>query len=193
MSSPWRAFSNFKIVFFTAYKHCNFTGFVLWYCQRDWAFFSWVPNYPESVRVNIGFPVVRVDGRSFGRCTVRWNFLGRFAYPWCSTGPSESSAIIKVKYLIHCLEWKQVDIAILHRKLGYSLNLDLCCVTRECLLFLSYIWLVRDLGVDRSIFRYICACHFCVNSPALCTLFAKPCKFPLRTLIYMVACVLWWL
>ena len=29
------------------------------------------PNYLESVRVNIGFPVVRTDGRSFGRCTVK--------------------------------------------------------------------------------------------------------------------------
>ena len=26
------------------------------------------PNYLESVRVNIGCPVVRTDGRSFGRC-----------------------------------------------------------------------------------------------------------------------------
>ena len=30
-----------------------------------------LPNYPESVRVNIGYPVVRTDGRSFGRCTVK--------------------------------------------------------------------------------------------------------------------------
>jgi len=98
-------------------------------------------NYQESVRVNIGFPVVRTDGRSFGRCTVKWiqNFLGwvRFTYPWCSAGARENSSIIKVNYLIHWMEWKQVDIAILHKKLGYLLNLDLCCVSRECLLFLS--------------------------------------------------------
>ena len=30
-----------------------------------------LPNYLESVRVNIGFPVVRTDGRSFCRCTVK--------------------------------------------------------------------------------------------------------------------------
>ena len=30
-----------------------------------------LPNYLESVRVNIGFPVVRTDGRSVGRCTVK--------------------------------------------------------------------------------------------------------------------------
>ena len=99
------------------------------------------PNYLESVRVNIGCPVVRTDGRSFSRCTVNWfqNFLGwvRFTYPWCSAGAPESSAIIKVNYLIHWIEWKQVDIAILHRKLGYLLNLDPCWVTKECLLFLS--------------------------------------------------------
>ena len=35
-------------------------------------------NWPESVRLNIGMPVVRTDGRSGGRCTVTWlpNFLG---------------------------------------------------------------------------------------------------------------------
>ena len=115
-----------------------FTGFVLWYYQRDWAFFSWIPKqYLESVRVNIGFPVVRTDGRSFGRCTVKWlqnvSGMGRFGYPWCSAGTPESSAIIKNNYLIHCL----------------------------------------------------CAWYFYVNSPALCTLYAKPCRFPLRTLIYI--------
>ena len=34
-------------------------------------FFPGFLNYPESVRVNIGFPVVRVDSRSFGWCTVK--------------------------------------------------------------------------------------------------------------------------
>ena len=67
------------------------------------------PNYLESVRVKIGFLVVRTDGRSFGRCTVKWlqnvSGMGRFAYPWCSAGAPESSAIIKVNYLIHCLEY----------------------------------------------------------------------------------------
>ena len=28
------------------------------------------PNYLENVRVNIGFLMVRTDGRSFSRCTV---------------------------------------------------------------------------------------------------------------------------
>ena len=31
-----------------------------------------LPNYLESVRVNIGCPVVRTDCRSFGRRTVKW-------------------------------------------------------------------------------------------------------------------------
>ena len=30
-----------------------------------------LPNYLESVRVKIGCPVVRTDGRSVGRCTVK--------------------------------------------------------------------------------------------------------------------------
>ena len=42
--------------------------------------FSWAPKIAKSVRVNIGCPVVRTDGRSAvgGRCTVTWlpNFLG---------------------------------------------------------------------------------------------------------------------
>ena len=29
-----------------------------------------LPNWLESVRVNIGFPVVRTDGRLFVRCPV---------------------------------------------------------------------------------------------------------------------------
>ena len=33
--------------------------------------FSWAPKLAKSVRVNIGFPLVRTDGRrSVGRCTV---------------------------------------------------------------------------------------------------------------------------
>ena len=40
--------------------------------------FPVLPNLPESVRLNIGMPVVRTDGCSFIRCTVTWlpNFLG---------------------------------------------------------------------------------------------------------------------
>ena len=36
-----------------------------------------LPNYLETVRLNIGIPVVRTSGRSGGRCTVAWlpNFL----------------------------------------------------------------------------------------------------------------------
>ena len=35
-----------------------------------------LPNYQESVRVNIGFPVVRTGARSFGRCKVSKTFWG---------------------------------------------------------------------------------------------------------------------
>ena len=46
----------------------------------------------ESVRVNIGMPVVYTDGRSFGRSLGRsvgqvitkFSGMGRFIYPWCS-------------------------------------------------------------------------------------------------------------
>ena len=38
----------------------------------------WALKLLESVRVNVGFSVLRTDGRLFGRCTVQWlkNFLG---------------------------------------------------------------------------------------------------------------------
>ena len=50
-----------------------------------------LPNQLESVRVNIGFPVVRTDGRSFGRSVyghviTKFSGIGRFTYPWCSAG-----------------------------------------------------------------------------------------------------------
>ena len=70
-------------------------GTVSWYWSADALFwqlsidhnidvqlgFSWAPKLAKSVRVNIGFPVVRTDGRWSavgGRCTVTWlpNFLG---------------------------------------------------------------------------------------------------------------------
>ena len=44
--------------------------------------FSWAPKPAKSVRVNIGYPVVRTDGPSLARCTVTWlpNFLGWVDY-----------------------------------------------------------------------------------------------------------------
>ena len=41
-----------------------------------------LPNYLEIVRLKIGFPVVRTDGPSGGRCTVPSlpNFLGWIDY-----------------------------------------------------------------------------------------------------------------
>ena len=71
-------------------------GTVRWYWSADILFwqlsidhnidvqlvFPGFPNWLESARVNIGFPVVRTDGRSFVRCTVTWlpNFLGWIDY-----------------------------------------------------------------------------------------------------------------
>ena len=65
-SSPSRAFSNFRIVFFAAHKHCNFTGFVLWYYQRDRGFSSWVPKLPRKYESRHWFPC-GADLRSFVR------------------------------------------------------------------------------------------------------------------------------
>ena len=42
------------------------------------------------MRVNIGMPVVRTDGRSVGRSLghviTKFSRMGRFIYPWCSAG-----------------------------------------------------------------------------------------------------------
>ena len=51
------------------------------------------------MRVNIGMPVVRTDGRSVGRSVghviTKFSGMGRFIYPWCSAGAlrARSSAI----------------------------------------------------------------------------------------------------
>ena len=38
------------------------------------------------MRVNIGMPVVRTDGRSVGHVITKFSGMGRFIYPWCSAG-----------------------------------------------------------------------------------------------------------
>ena len=46
-----------------------------------------LPNWLESVRLNIGFPVVRTDGRVvYGHVITKFSGMGRFTYPWCSAG-----------------------------------------------------------------------------------------------------------
>ena len=51
------------------------------------------------MRVNIGMPVVRTDGRSVARSVghviTKFSGMGRFIYPWCSAGGlrARSSAI----------------------------------------------------------------------------------------------------
>ena len=46
-----------------------------------------LPNYLESVRLNIGSPVVRTDGRAvYGHVITKFSGLGRLTYPWCSAG-----------------------------------------------------------------------------------------------------------
>ena len=82
-----------------------------------------------------------------------------------------------------------------HMKLGYLLNLDLCCVICGCLLSLSFILTGERLGNRLKHFqmriRYICACHFCVPSLRLyIPVYDKPCRLHIKTLIYMVACAL---
>ena len=44
-----------------------------------------LPDY--LVRLNIGFPVVRTDGRAvYCQVITKFSGMGRFIYPWCSAG-----------------------------------------------------------------------------------------------------------
>ena len=46
-----------------------------------------LPNWLESVRLNISCPVVRTDGRAvYGHVITKFSGMGRFTYPWCSAG-----------------------------------------------------------------------------------------------------------
>ena len=45
--------------------------------------FSWAPKLAKSVRVNIGCPVVRTDGRSvYGHVITKFSGMGRFSKLW---------------------------------------------------------------------------------------------------------------
>ena len=54
--------------------------------------FSWAPKLAKSVRVNIGSPVVRTDGRSavggrrsvYGHVITKFSGMGRFTKLWGS-------------------------------------------------------------------------------------------------------------
>ena len=56
-----------------------------------------LPKKLESVRVNIGIPVVRTDGLRavYGHVITKISGMGRFTYPWCSAGAlcARSSAL----------------------------------------------------------------------------------------------------
>ena len=71
------------------------------------AAFSWAPKVAtvESVRVDIGMPGVRTDGRSVGRSVghviTKFSGMGRFIYPWCSAGaPRARSSAIKTTFQV---------------------------------------------------------------------------------------------
>ena len=47
----------------------------------------------ESVKLNIGFPVVRTDGRAvYGHVINKFSGMGRFTYPWCAAGALRARA-----------------------------------------------------------------------------------------------------
>ena len=50
-----------------------------------------LPNWLESVRLNIGFPVVRTDGLAvYGDVITKFSGMVRFTCPWCSEGALRS-------------------------------------------------------------------------------------------------------
>ena len=50
-----------------------------------------LPNWLESMRLNIGFPVVRTDGLAvYGEVITKFSGMVRFTCPWCSEGALRS-------------------------------------------------------------------------------------------------------
>ena len=56
--------------------------------------FSWAPKLAKSVRVNIGCPVVRTDGRRsvYGHVITKFSGMGRFSKLWGSAHARASRA-----------------------------------------------------------------------------------------------------
>ena len=56
--------------------------------------FSWAPKLAKSVRVNIGYPVVRTDGRRsvYGHVVTKFSGMGRFTKLWGSVHARASRA-----------------------------------------------------------------------------------------------------
>ena len=42
------------------------------------------------MRINIGMPVVRTDGRSVGHVITKFSGMGRFIDPWCSANKTSA-------------------------------------------------------------------------------------------------------
>ena len=81
---------NFQILGSYFLPHSNIVILLDSYCgivKETGLFSPGLPNYPESVRANIGVSVVRVGGRSFGQCTVSKkmgggdHFFGQHLFP----------------------------------------------------------------------------------------------------------------
>ena len=53
-----------------------------------------LPNQPESVRVNIGFPVVRMDGRAYGHLITTFSRIGRLPHFLSYGAPSVGSSFL---------------------------------------------------------------------------------------------------
>ena len=65
------------------------------------------------MRVNIGMPVVRTDGRSVGHVITKCSVMGRFIYPWCSAGAfrarSSATKTVDGVFRVLCLATQPLD------------------------------------------------------------------------------------
>ena len=67
-----------------------------------------LPNWLESVRLNIGFPVVRTDGRAvYGHVITKFSGMGRFTYSWCSVGALRA---LELRYENHICELRSEEL-----------------------------------------------------------------------------------
>ena len=72
--------------------------------SQHWCEISFLLGSQTTVRVKIGMPVVRTNGRSVGH--PKFSGMGRFIYPWCSAGGLRArSSAIKVVLSFKWLPW----------------------------------------------------------------------------------------
>ena len=76
-------------------------------CKSVSPWSAWAPKVVESVRVNIGIPVVQRDGRAYGHMITKFSRMGRLPHFLSYGGPSTSARRARVELRYKILENKR--------------------------------------------------------------------------------------